>query len=112
MWLGGVGNTLIGADRIKHPRFNGPMSWTVFCFQFEAVSRHNNWAPWEKVTYLLANPQGQATGTLCTFPAEMIYEEIVKVPKGHYWDHQLAAVYHSQLKGGTQLPPAAVNCRH
>jgi hypothetical protein len=54
-------------DRVKPPRFNGSLAWTIFHCQFEAMVGHN-WALWEKATYLLS--------ILHSVLAEAMWEEI------------------------------------
>jgi hypothetical protein len=66
----------------------------MFRHQFEAVAGHNNWAPWEKATHLLAILQGQAADVLYSVPAKVMYEEIIMVPESCYGDYQLAMAYH------------------
>jgi hypothetical protein len=55
---GGCWNTATGTGNIKPPRFDGPMSWTLFQHQFEAMAEHDNWADQEKAMHLLATLQG------------------------------------------------------
>jgi hypothetical protein len=97
----GSGNTVTGAKRVKPQRFNGFMYLAMFHQQFEAIARHNC-VPRE-VTHLLAILQGKATDVLHSVPAEMTYQDTAEALEGCYRDHQVAAVYCSQLKVRTQL---------
>jgi hypothetical protein len=98
----GVGGSIVtDEDRIKVQRFDGCMSWTMFCRQFAAVAKHDNWSHQEKATHPFAIVQAKAADILHIISAEVTYKDIVKVLEGCYRDHELATAHCSQLKGPT-----------
>jgi hypothetical protein len=64
------------------------------------VTGHSNWTEQKETTRLLAILQGQAVCVVHIIPTETTYEDTEKL-EHHYWDHQLAADYFSQLQNKT-----------
>jgi hypothetical protein len=84
----------------------------MFNHQFEAVAGYNSWAPGEKATHLVTVLQGQAANALQSHFCRSNIDEIIKALEGCYADHQLAMVYHCQLKARTQKPVKSMQVCH
>jgi hypothetical protein len=97
-----VANAGANTDKVKPPKFDGSTSWVMFHRQFEAAAIHDDWTPREKAAHLLSILQGQAADVLHSVPAGESYEDIVGTLQDRFGDHQLAAVYQSQLKARVQ----------
>jgi hypothetical protein len=67
------------------------------------VAIRNDWTPKEIAAYLLIVLQGQAADILHSARAEASYEDIVRSLQDRFGDHQLAAVYRSQIKARDQM---------
>jgi hypothetical protein len=91
-------------DRMKSPRLDESMSWTLLHLHFKATVEHNNWVDYKKTTHLLPILQGQAIQVLHSVSTEARYENTTVAPEeGQYGHHQLVAAYTSQLKTRAQL---------
>jgi hypothetical protein len=84
VWVvcGSSRNTATGADRIKLPKFGGPMSWTLFHRRIEVMAGHNNWTAWEIATCLLYVIQWQAVHVLHCVPTKARYKGIIEAFEG------------------------------
>jgi hypothetical protein len=85
----GSRNTGDSTDKVKPLKSNAPTSWTVH-HQFEAITCHD-WTSRKKTMHLLTVLQGQAANIIHSVPARAAYEDIIRAPRGHYTDHELAA---------------------
>ena len=92
----------VKSSTVKPPKFVGASSWAVFHRQYEAAAVQNNWTQSERAAHLLGVLHGKAADILHTVPAEATYEAIVGALRDRFGDHQLTAVYRSQLKARTQ----------
>jgi hypothetical protein len=88
---------------VKPPKFEEPMSLTVFHQQFEAGASCSESTFQEKATHLLTILQGEASDILRRVPTGAAHEDTVGFLKGCYRDHQLPAAFWSQLKARIQL---------